>query len=132
MEKKTRGFWTTLVLVLYILGGIALLLTPLSNKTTAQMFPELALSSGMVVYSIISGIIILVITTGIFMWKKIAIYALAVYQPVSFLIGLIAAPIFSWLTVVSGVIGIIISYLIVFSLLKKIKHNEEVENSMNV
>ncbi|WP_346888129.1 hypothetical protein [Clostridium sp. UBA1056] len=132
MEKKTRGFWTTLVLVLYIIGGVGSLFTPLSNKSTAQMFPELALSSGMVVYTIISGIILLVITIGIFMWKKIAIYALAVYQPVSFLIGLIVAPIFSWITVIFGAIGILIAYLIVFSLLKKIKHNEEVEDSMNV
>ncbi len=132
MEKKTRGFWTTLVLVFYILGGIGSLFTPLTNKTTAQMFPELALSNGMVVFSIISGIILLVITIGIFMWKKVAVYALAVYQPVCFLIGLIATPIFSWLTVVLGIIGIVIAYLIVFSLLKKMKHNEEIENSMNV
>ncbi|WP_346867472.1 MULTISPECIES: hypothetical protein [unclassified Clostridium] len=132
MEKKTRGFWTTLMLVLYILGGIGSLFTPLTNKTTAQMFPELALSNGMVVFSIISGIILLVITIGMFMWKKMAVYALAVYQPVCFLIGLIATPVFSWLTVVSGIIGIVIAYLIVFSLLKKIKYNEEVENSMNV
>lgn len=132
MEKKTRGFWTTLVLVLYIIGGIGSLFTPLTNKTTAQMFPELALSNGMVVFSIISGIILLVITIGMFMWKKVAVYALAVYQPVCFLIGLIATPIFSWLTVVLGIISIVISYLIVFSLLKKIKYNEEVENTMNV
>ena len=136
MEKKTRGFWTTLVLVLYIIGGVGSLFTPLTNKSTAQMFPELALSSGMVVYTIISGIILLVITIGIFMWKKIAIYALAVYQPLSFIITLITMDYSDGATiigiVIGGLIGILIAYLIVFSLLKKIKHNEEVENSMNV
>jgi hypothetical protein len=132
MEKKTRGFWTTLVLVLYIIGGVLGIISALANKSLARIVPEVALSTGMIVSAIISGIIIVAITIGIFMWKKIAIYALAIYQPVSFLIGLITTPIFSWITVISGAIGIIIAYLIVFSLLKKIKHNEEVENSMNV
>ncbi|HBA04126.1 MAG TPA: hypothetical protein DCW51_09390 [Clostridium sp.] len=124
------------MLVLYILGGIGSLFTPLTNKTTAQMFPELALSNGMVVFSIISGIILLVITIGIFMWKKVAVYALAVYYPVNFLLGLITmdysmAPVVIG-SIIGGVIGIIITYLIVFSILKKIKYNEEVENTMNV
>lgn len=132
MEKKTRGFWTTLVLVLYIIGGVFGIIGALANKSLGKIVPEAAFSTGMIAYSIISCIIIIAITIGIFMWKKIAIYALAVYQPVSFLIGLIVTPIFSWITVISGAIGIIIAYLIVFSLLKKIKHNEEVENSMNV
>ncbi len=130
MEKKGRGFWTTLVLVLYIIGGVLGIIGALANKSLAKIVPEYALSTGMIVYSIIGCIIIIAITIGIFMWKKIAIYALAVYQPVSFLIGLIIVP-FSWSTLISGAIGIIIAYLIVFSLLKKIKHNEEVEDSMN-
>lgn len=131
MEKKKRGFWTTLVLVLYIIGGVFGIIGALANKPLAKIVPEFALSTGAIVFAIISCIIIIAITIGIFMWKKIAIYALAVYEPISFLIGLIIAP-FSWSTVIGGVIGIAIAYLIVFSLLKKIKHNEEVEDSMNV
>ncbi|MEW8993258.1 hypothetical protein [Clostridium sp.] len=131
MEKRTRGFWTTLVLVFYIIVGVLGIIGALANKSLAKMVPEAALSTGMIAYSIISAIIIIAIAIGIFMWKKIAIYALAVYEPISFLIGLIIAP-FSWSTVIGGVIGIAIAYLIVFSLLKKIKHNEEAENSMNV
>jgi len=71
------------------------------------------------------------------MWKKIAIYALAVYEPLSFIVTLLTmdysvgtAMIIG--TVIGGLVGILIAYLIVFSLLKKIKHNEEVEDSMNV
>lgn len=136
MEKKTRGFWTTLVLVIYILGGISSIVTAIINKSLAEIVPEAALSSGMVVYSIISGIIIILISIGIFMWKKVAIYALAVYYPVNFLLGLITmdysmAPVVI-VSIIVGVIGIIISYLMVFSLLKKIKYNEEVKNTMNV
>ncbi|KEZ87756.1 hypothetical protein IO99_04420 [Clostridium sulfidigenes] len=136
MEKKTRGFWTTLVLVLYILGGINSLFTPLTNKNTAQIYPELALSNGMVVFSVILGIIIILISIGIFMWKKMAVYALAVYYPVTFLVNLITidfsmGPIAIGI-IIGGIISIVISYLIVFSLLKKIKYNEEVENTMNV
>ncbi len=136
MEKKTRGFWTTLVLVLYILGGISSIVTAITNKSLAEIVPEAALSSGMVVYSIISGIIIILISIGIFMWKKVAVYALAVYYPVNFLLGLITmdysmAPVVIG-SIIGGVIGIIITYLIVFSILKKIKYNEEVENTMNV
>lgn len=136
MEKKTRGFWTTLMLVLYILGGINSLFTPLTNKNTAQIYPELALSNGMVVFSVILGIIIILISIGIFMWKKMAVYALAVYYPVTFLVNLITidfsmGPIAIGI-IIGGIISIIISYLIVFSLLKKIKYNEEVENTMNV
>ena len=136
MEKKTRGFWTTLVLVLYIIGGVLGIISALANKSLAKIVPEVALSTGAIAFAIISGIIIIAITIGIFMWKKIAIYALAVYKPLSFIITLItmdysvvAAVIGS---VIGGLIGIAIAYLIVFSLLKKIKHNEEVENSMNV
>lgn len=136
MEKKTRGFWTTLMLVLYILGGINSLFTPLTNKNTAQIYPELALSNGMVVFSVILGIIIILISIGIFMWKKMAVYALAVYYPVTFLVNLITidfsmGPIAIGI-IIGGIISIVISYLIVFSLLKKIKYNEEVENTMNV
>ncbi|WP_346846454.1 MULTISPECIES: hypothetical protein [unclassified Clostridium] len=136
MEKKTRGFWTTLVLVFYILGGISSIVTAIINKSLAEIVPEAALSSGMVVYSIISGIIIILISIGIFMWKKAAVYALAVYYPVNFLLGLITmdysmAPVVI-VSIIVGVIGIIISYLMVFSLLKKIKYNEEVKNTMNV
>ncbi len=136
MEKKTRGFWTTLVLVFYILGGISSIVTAIINKSLAEIVPEAALSSGMVVYSIISGIIIILISIGIFMWKKVAVYALAVYYPVNFLLGLITmdysmAPVVI-VSIIVGVIGIIISYLMVFSLLKKIKYNEEVKNTMNV
>ncbi|WP_346928794.1 hypothetical protein [Clostridium sp.] len=137
MEKKTRGFWTTLVLVIYIIGGVSSIITALTNKSMAQIVPGVALSSGMIIYSIISAIIIIVITIGIFMWKKIAIYALAVYYPVNFLISLIimdysiGAPVVIG-SIIGGIIGIVIAYLIVFSLLKKIKHNEEAENSMNV
>jgi hypothetical protein len=136
MEKKTRGFWTTLMLVLYILGGINSLFTPLTNKSTAQIYPELALSNGMVIFSVVLGIIIILISIGIFMWKKVAIYALAVYYPVTFLVNLITidfsmGPIAIGV-IIGGIISIVISYLIVFSLLKKIKYNEEVENSMNV
>lgn len=136
MEKKTRGFWTTLVLVLYIIGGVLGIISALANKSLAKIVPEVALSTGMIVSAIISGIIIIAITIGIFMWKKIAIYALAVYKPLSFIITLITmdysvgAMIIG--TVIGGLIGIAIAYLIVFSLLKKIKHNEEVEDSMNV
>jgi len=70
------------------------------------------------------------------MWKKVAVYALAVYYPVNFLLGLITmdysmAPVVIG-SIIGGVIGIIITYLIVFSILKKIKYNEEVENTMNV
>ncbi len=136
MEKKKRGFWTTLVLVLYILGGVFGIISALTNKSLAKMVPEAALSTGMIVYAIISGIIIIVITIGIFMWKKIAIYALAVYQPLSFIITLITmdysvgAMVIG--AVIGGVIGIAIAYLIIFSLLKKIKYNEEAEKSMNV
>ncbi|WP_346914048.1 hypothetical protein [Clostridium sp.] len=137
MEKKTRGFWTTLVLVIYIIGGVSSIITALTNKSMAKIVPEVALSSGMIVYSIISAIIIIIITIGIFMWKKIAIYALAVYYPVNFLISLImmdysmGAPVIIG-SIIGGIISIAIAYLIVFSLLKKIKHNEEVEDSMNV
>lgn len=136
MEKKTRGFWTTLMLVLYILGGINSLFTPLTNKNTAQIYPELALSNGMVVFSVILGIIIILISIGIFMWKKMAVYALAVYYPVTFLVNLITidfsmGPIAIGI-IIGGIISIVISYLIVFSLLKKIKYNEEVKNTMNV
>ena len=136
MEKKTRGFWTTLVIVFYILGGISSIVTAIINKSLAEIVPEAALSSGMVVYSIISGIIIILISIGIFMWKKVAVYALAVYYPVNFLLGLITmdysmAPVVI-VSIIVGVIGIIISYLMVFSLLKKIKYNEEVKNTMNV
>lgn len=136
MEKKTRGFWTTLVLVLYIIGGVLGIISALANKSLAKIVPEVALSTGVIVSAIISGIIIIAITIGIFMWKKIAIYALAVYKPLSFIITLITmdysvgARIIG--IVIGGLIGIIIAYLIVFSLLKKIKHNEEVEDSMNV
>lgn len=136
MEKKTRGFWTTLVLVLYIIGGVLGIISALANKSLAKIVPEVALSTGVIVSAIISGIIIIAITIGIFMWKKIAIYALAVYKPLSFIITLITmdysvgAMIIG--TVIGGLIGIAIAYLIVFSLLKKIKHNEEVEDSMNV
>lgn len=136
MEKKKRGFWTTLVLVLYILGGVGSLFTPLTNKSLAKIVPEAALSTGMIVSAIISGIIIIAITIGIFMWKKIAIYALAVYQPLSFIITLIRMDYSDGATiigiVIGGLVGILIAYLVVFSLLKKIKHNEEVEDSMNV
>jgi len=137
MEKKTRGFWTTLVLVIYIIGGVSSIITALTNKSMAQIVPEVALSSGMIIYSIISAIIIIIITIGIFMWKKIAIYALAVYYPVNFLISLImmdysmGAPVVIG-SIIGGIISIGIAYLIIFSLLKKIKYNEEVENSMNV
>ncbi|WP_346885851.1 hypothetical protein [Clostridium sp. UBA4395] len=136
MEKKTRGFWTTLMLVIYILGGINSLFTPLTNKNTAQIYPELALSNGMVVFSVILGIIIILISIGIFMWKKMAVYALAVYYPVTFLVNLITidfsmGPIAIGI-IIGGIISIVISYLIVFSLLKKIKYNEEAENTMNV
>ncbi|WP_346937362.1 hypothetical protein [Clostridium sp.] len=137
MEKKTRGFWTTLVLVVYIIGGVSSIITAFTNKSMAQIVPEVALSSGMIVYSIISAIIIIIITIGIFMWKKIAIYALAVYYPVNFLISLImmdysiGVPVVIG-SIIGGIIGIVIAYLIVFSLLKKIKYNEEIENSMNV
>lgn len=136
MEKKTRGFWTTLVLVLYILGGISSIVTAITNKSLAEIVPEAALSGGMIVYSIISGIIIILISIGIFMWKKVAVYALAVYYPVNFLLGLITmdysmAPVVIG-SIIGGIVGIIITYLIVFSLLKKIKYNEEVENTMNV
>lgn len=137
MEKKTRGFWTTLVLVLYIIGGVYEIIIALANKSLAKMVPEAALSTGAIAFAIISAIIIIAIAIGIFMWKKIAIYALAVYYPVTFLIGLVMMD-YSMETVVlivsiiGGIIGIVIAYLIIFSLLKKIKHNEEVENSMNV
>lgn len=136
MEKKTRGFWTTLVLVFYILGGISSIVTAIINKSLAEIVPEAALSSGLIIYSIISGIIIILISIGIFMWKKVAVYALAVYYPVNFLLGLITmdysmAPVVI-VSIIVGVIGIIISYLMVFSLLKKIKYNEEVKNTMNV
>ncbi|HAR84793.1 MAG TPA: hypothetical protein DCR69_03605 [Clostridium sp.] len=136
MERKTRGFWTTLVLVLYILGGISSIVTAITNKSLAEIVPEAALSSGMVVYSIISGIIIILISIGIFMWKKVAVYALAVYYPANFLLGLITmdysrTPLVIG-SIIGGIIGIVIAYLIVFSLLKKIKYNEEVENTMNV
>ncbi len=136
MEKKKRGFWTTLVLVLYILGGVFQIMTAFTNKSLAKMVPEAAIGTGMIVYTIISSIIIIAITIGIFMWKKIAIYSLAIYQPLSFIIILITmdysvgAMVIG--TVLGGVIRITIAYLIVFSLLKKIKHNEEAENSMNV
>ncbi len=136
MEKKTRGFWTTLVLVIYILGGVGSIVTAITNKSLAEIVPEAALSSGLIIYSIISGIIIILISIGIFMWKKVAVYALAVYYPVNFLLGLITmdysmAPVVIG-SIIGGIIGIIITYLIVFSLLKKIKYNEEVENTMNV
>lgn len=136
MEKKTRGFWTTLVLVLYIIGGVLGIISALANKSLAKIVPEVALSTGVIVSAIISGIIIIAITIGILMWKKIAIYALAVYKPLSFIITLITmdysvGPMIIG-TVIGGLIGIAIAYLIVFSLLKKIKHNEEVEDSMNV
>lgn len=136
MEKKTRGFWTTLVLVLYIIGGVLGIISALANKSLAKMVPEVALSTGVIVYTVISCIIIIAITIGIFMWKKIAIYALAVYYPVTFLIGLVTMDYSVVAVVIGAVIGglvrIAIAYLIVFSLLKKIKHNEEVEDSMNV
>ncbi|MBE6058854.1 MAG: hypothetical protein E7215_01580 [Clostridium sulfidigenes] len=136
MEKKTRGFWTTLMLVLYILGGLNSIIIAIGNKSLAEIVPEAALSSGLIIYSIISGIIFIVISIGIFMWKKVAVYALAVYYPVNFLIGLITMDYSSTPVVIGsiigGIIGIIITYLIVFSLLKKIKYNEEIENTMNV
>ncbi len=144
MEKKTRGFWTTLVLVLYIIGSVLSIISAATNKAMVSSMPEelvssvpqIALSSGMIVYTIISGIIVIAITIGIFMWKKVAIYALAIYQPLSFIISLIVAD-YSVMTtvigtIIGGVIGIAIAYLIVFSLLKKIKYNEEIEDSMNV
>lgn len=154
MEKKTRGFWTTAVLVIYIIGVVFSLIGVVTNKLTASVTPDLAISGGMIAYSIISSIILLAITIGIFMWKKVAIYALAIYKPVIFLISLLITDfnasaeqlvssipsltvdgtvgIIIGVTVIFGLIGIAIAYLIVFSLLKKLKYNEAINDSMNV
>ncbi|MEG1256079.1 hypothetical protein [Clostridium sp.] len=131
MEKKKRGFWTTLMLVLYIIGGVFSIIAPFTNELVKEFTPELALGTGQLIYSAISGVILIAITIGIFMWKKVAIYVLGVYQAISFIISLIITP-FTWYGLVGGLVGLGIVYLIVSSLLKKIKYNEEIEQSMNV
>ncbi|GEM_PF-374435 len=154
MEKKTRGVFITIILILYLIGAAFGLLGVVTNILGGSAIPGAEVSTGTLVYSIVKVVGIIPIVIGIFMWKKVAVYALAVYEPIIFILGLIitdfraaaeqsaalveginveAVMTTSVVTyVIYGVIWIALAYLVVFMALKKIKHNEEIENSMNV
>lgn len=129
-EKPKRGCFLTGWLVLGLIGSFFGMFIILSNQQMVKMLPDYPqLPKSILIISTIISAIQFISIIGVFIWKKVAVYAYGTLALVSFAFSMFSNEMTTAM-IVGGIIGLLLNLWATYALMKLFKQMENNEEEV--